>query len=204
MTARLPPERFRALFDPRGVLVAGVSTHPGKFGFVALHNILTQGFPGPVFATNRDGGEVLGVPLLTSPDDLPADAAVDLVVVCTPAVANPDLLRGCARRGITAAFVTSAGYGEADDAGRAAEADLVALADDLGILLAGPNGQGLVSTPARLCAQITAPNPPPGGIAIVSQSGNFVTSFENLARASGVGVSRAVSSGNAAGRRVNI
>ncbi len=198
MSPRLPPERFQALFDPRGVLVAGVSSHPGKFGFVALHNIVTQGFPGPVFGTNRDGGEVLGVPMLASPDDLPADAPIDLVVVCTPAAANPELLRACARRGITAAFVTSAGYGEAGAQGRADEADLVALADDLGILLAGPNGQGLVSTPARLCAQIVAPNPPPGTIGIVSQSGNFVSSFQNLARATGVGVSRAVSAGNAA------
>ena len=24
---------FRALFDPRGVVVAGASSHPGKFGF---------------------------------------------------------------------------------------------------------------------------------------------------------------------------
>jgi acyl-CoA synthetase (NDP forming) len=195
---RVAPERFGALFDPRGVLVAGVSNHPGKFGFVALHNILTQGFPGPVFGTNRDGGEILGLPMLASVDDLPADAAVDLVVVCTPAAANPELLRSCARRGIAAAFVTSAGYGEAGEAGRTAEAELVALADELGILLAGPNGQGLVSTPSRLCAQIVAPNPPAGTVAIVSQSGNFVSSFQNLARATGVGVSRAVSAGNAA------
>jgi acetyltransferase len=49
-----------------------------------------------------------------------------------------------------------------------------------------------------LCAQIVAPYPPPGAIGIVSQSGNFVSSFQNYARASGVGVSRAVSAGNAA------
>jgi acyl-CoA synthetase (NDP forming) len=198
MTPRLPPERFAALFDPRGVLVAGVSAHPGKFGFVALHNILTQGYAGEVYGTNLEGGDVLGLPMLRSPAELPADARVDLVFVCTPAGANPDLLRACAERGITAAFVTSAGYGEAGDAGRRAEADLVALADELGILLAGPNGQGLVSTPARLCAQIVAPYPPAGAIGIVSQSGNFVSSFQNLARATGVGVSRAVSAGNAA------
>jgi acyl-CoA synthetase (NDP forming) len=198
MTPRLPPERFAALFDPRGVLVAGVSAHPGKVGFVALHNILTQGYAGEVYGTNLEGGEVLGLPMLRSPAELPADARVDLVFVCTPAGANPDLLRACAERGITAAFVTSAGYGEAGDAGRRAEADLVALADELGILLAGPNGQGLVSTPARLCAQIVAPYPPAGAIGIVSQSGNFVSSFQNLARVTGVGVSRAVSAGNAA------
>jgi acyl-CoA synthetase (NDP forming) len=43
-----------------------------------------------------------------------------------------------------------------------------------------------------------APYPPSGRIGIVSQSGNLVSSFMNYARASGVGVSRAVSVGNAA------
>ena len=45
------PEDFRALFDPAGVVVAGASTHPGKFGFVCLHNILASGYAGRVFAT---------------------------------------------------------------------------------------------------------------------------------------------------------
>jgi acetyltransferase len=43
-----------------------------------------------------------------------------------------------------------------------------------------------------------APYPPEGRIGVASQSGNFVSSFLNLARASGVGISRAVSAGNAA------
>jgi acetyltransferase len=198
MKPRIAPERFRAMFEPRGVLVAGVSSHPAKFGFVALHNIVTQGYEGAVYGTNRDGGEVLGVPMLTSLEQLPGDAPIDLVFVCTPASANAELLRACAARGVGAAFLTSAGYGEAGPEGREAEAALVALADELGILLGGPNGQGVVSTPARLCAQIVAPYPPAGAIGIASQSGNFVSSFLNYARASGVGVSRAVSAGNAA------
>jgi acetyltransferase len=99
---------------------------------------------------------------------------------------------------VRAAFLTSAGYGEAGAEGVRAQQDLVALADELGILLAGPNGQGVVSTPVQLCAQIVAPYPPAGRIAIASQSGNFVSSFENWAVQTGVGVSRAVSAGNAA------
>jgi acetyltransferase len=190
-------ERFQALFEPRGVLVAGASTHPGKFGFVSLHNILACGYGGKVFATNREGSEVLGVRCVPEVSDLP-DGEIDLVFVCTPAAANPDLLRECAKKGITAAFVASAGYGEAGEEGLAAQADLVALADELGILLAGPNGQGVVSPPARLCAQIVGPFPPAGHIGIASQSGNFVSSFENYAELTGVGVSRAVSAGNAA------
>jgi acetyltransferase len=186
-----------ALFEPRGVIVAGASSHPGKFGFVALHNILAGGYAGVVGATNLEGTPVLGVDTVASVDELP-DAPWDLVFVCTPAGANPELLRACANRGVRAAFLTSAGYGVAGEEGRKAERDLVDLANELGVLVAGPNGQGVVSTPARLCAQIVAPNPPPGRIAIASQSGNFVSSFENWATQTGVGVSRAVSAGNAA------
>ena len=194
---RAPDAAFRALFEPRGVVVAGASTHPGKFGFVALHNILASGYPGEVAATNLDATPVLGIETVRSIDELP-DGPWDLAFVCTPAGANLDLLRACARRGIRAAFLTSAGYGEAGEAGMRAQAELTGLAGELGILLAGPNGQGIVSTPSRLCAQIVAPYPPPGRIGIASQSGNFVSSFENWAVQTGVGVSRAVSAGNAA------
>lgn len=190
-------DRFRHLFDPVGVIVAGVSTHPGKFGFVAAHNVLSHGYPHPVFMTNRDGADVLGSPTFTDVAAIPEGAA-DLVFVCTPAAANEAILRDCAAKGVKAAFVASAGYGEAGEEGRCAQEDLVRLCDELGILLAGPNGQGVISTPASLCAQIVAPYPPRGHIGIASQSGNFVSSFLNYAGATGVGVSRAVSAGNSA------
>jgi acyl-CoA synthetase (NDP forming) len=190
-------EQFRALFEPRGVLVTGASTHPGKFGFVSLHNLLANGYAGKVFGTNLKGENVLGVDTVADIESLP-DGEIDLVFVCTPAAANPDLLRACAAKGVKAAFLTSAGYGEAGDDGIRAQADLVLLADELGILLAGPNGQGVVSTPVNMCVQIVAPYPPSGTIGVASQSGNFVSSFLNHARATGVGISRAVSAGNAA------
>jgi acetyltransferase len=193
--------RFSALFDPKGVIVAGVSNHPAKFGFVTLHNILASGYQGRVFATNREGGNVLGIDLATSVRELPKGEA-DLVFVCTPASANLGLLRECAENGVRAAFLTSAGYGEAGEEGRRMEEELVALADELGILLCGPNGQGVVSTPSKLCAQIVAPYPPEGRIGIASQSGNFVSSFMNFAVQTGVGVSRSVSAGNAAATTV--
>ena len=190
-------EQFLALFEPKGVLVTGASTHPGKFGFVSLHNILASGYKGGVFGTNLQGEQVLGIQTVADIDALPS-GEIDLVFVCTPASANPDLLRACARKGIKAAFLTSAGYGEAGEEGKKLEEELIALADELGILLAGPNGQGVVSTPVNLCAQIVAPYPPAGAIGVASQSGNFVSSFMNYARQSGVGISRAVSAGNAA------
>jgi acetyltransferase len=188
---------LRPLFHPRGVLVAGVSSHPGKFGFVAFHNLLRFGFEGEVFALNRDGSEVLGHQTIRDVAEMPEGAA-DLVFVCTPQAANEELLRACAARGIRAAFIASGGYGEAGEKGRAHERALVELAESLGMVVAGPNGQGVISTPRSMCAQIVAPYPPPGSISVASQSGNLVSSFLNYAVLTGVGVSKAISAGNAA------
>jgi len=193
----ISPGHFQALFDPRGIVVAGASTHPGKFGFVALHNILSCGYKGEVFATNRERAEVLGRPTVADLTEIPHGEA-DLVFICTPAASNPEVLRQAASVGIKAAFIASAGYGESGEAGLELQLELVELANELDMVIVGPNGQGLVSTPSSLCAQIVAPYPPSGSIGIASQSGNFVSSFMNLSRQSGVGISRAISVGNAA------
>lgn len=196
---RLIPRRehYEAFFDPTGVVVAGASTHPGKFGFVSMHNMQASGYEGALNATNLSGESVLGIDTVKSLKDLDVGAA-DLLFVCTPKAANIELLRDAAAIGVKAAFLTTAGYGESDEQGKADEDELVALCNELDIMLVGPNGQGVVSTPAKLCAQIVAPYPPSGSIGIASQSGNFVSSFMNWSVATGVGVSRAVSAGNAA------
>jgi acyl-CoA synthetase (NDP forming) len=190
-------ERFRPLFYPRGVVISGVSAHPGKWGFLFLHHLLRFGYEGKVFPINREGIEVLGRATFRSVEDIPTGEA-DLLIVCTPTAINVELVRSAARKGVRAAFVAAAGYGEAGEEGRRLEAELVAAADETGILLAGPNGQGLVSTGARLCAQMVAPYPPPGRISVASQSGNLVSSFCHYASMTGVGVSKAISCGNSA------
>ena len=191
------PQHYQALFEPRGVVVAGAATHPGKFGFSAFHNIRANGYAGALFGTNLEAEPVLGEATYRDLRSVP-DADIDLLVLCVPGRASEALLRQAAERGVRAAFSAAAGYAEAGDEGRRAQDELVALADELDLLLVGPNGQGLISTPARLCAQIVAPYPPTGSIGIASQSGGLVSAFGNWARLSGVGVSRAVSAGNSA------
>ncbi len=189
---------FEALFEPRAVVVAGAASHPGKFGFVAYHNLKAAGFAGALYGTNLSGEVVLGDPTFASIADLPGDATVDLVFSCVPGAATAAVLREAAARGARAAYLAGAGFAEAGAEGAAAQADLVDLADELGLLLVGPNGQGLVSPPASLCAQIVAPMPPRGVIGIASQSGGFLSSFSNYSRRCAIGISRGVSVGNCA------
>jgi acetyltransferase len=197
MTSFVPNSKhFAALFNPRAIVVIGASSHPGKFGFVSLHNALANQFAGGVYATNLQRENILGVQTVSDLSELPV-GEIDLAFFCTPASSNEQLLKQCAQLGISSAFIASAGYRESGESGEVAEASLLALANSLGMLIAGPNGQGVVSTPASLCLQIVAPYPPQGGISVASQSGNFVSSFLNYSRQSGVGIARAISAGNA-------
>ena len=189
-------KHFAALFNPRAIVVIGASSHPGKFGFVSLHNALANQFAGGVYATNLQRENILGVQTVSDLSELPV-GEIDLAFFCTPASSNEQLLKQCAQLGISSAFIASAGYRESGESGEVAEASLLSLANSLGMLIAGPNGQGVVSTPASLCLQIVAPYPPQGGISVASQSGNFVSSFLNYSRQSGVGIARAISAGNA-------
>ena len=107
MTRDLTP-----LFEPRGIIITGVSNHPGKFGFVALHNLLTAGYRGEIFAIGREPGEVLGRNVLGSIDEVPLGSA-DMVFICTPPPLNEGLLRSAAAKGAKAAFIAAAGYREA-------------------------------------------------------------------------------------------
>ena len=153
-------------------------------------------FAGGVYATNLQRENILGVQTVADLSELPV-GEIDLAFFCTPASSNEALLKQCAELGIKSAFIASAGYRESGEAGELAEASLLRLANSLGMLIAGPNGQGVVSTPSSLCLQIVAPYPPPGGISVASQSGNFVSSFLNYSQQSGVGIARAISAGNA-------
>jgi acyl-CoA synthetase (NDP forming) len=190
-------DRFRPLFYPRGIVIPGVSSHPGKFGFAALHNLLCHGFDGELFPVHREGATVLDRPSCREIREIEAGRA-DLAFICTPAAANLEVLHACAAVGVRAAFVVSGGYAEAGAEGAVAETELVRVARDLNVLLAGPNGQGLISTAVNMCAQIVPPYPPPGRISAVSQSGNILSSFMNYGQLTGVGFSKGISAGNSA------
>ena len=185
------------LFNPKGIAVIGASTHPGKFGFVALHNILAAGFDGNIFATNPMTPEILGVQTLESVKSIPANS-IDVAMICLGPEQTIAVLPELAEKGVKAGFVVSGGFRESGFEGIELEKELVEVANSLEITIAGPNGQGFVSTPANLCSQIVSPYPPLGNISIASQSGNILSAMLNQARARNIGIARAISIGNQA------
>src|SRR5215831_13444550 len=91
-----------ALFAPRSVAIAGVSTRERNLGAIVLRNLREGGFAGPVWGVNRQAGAVEGTPVFAAVADLPE--VPDLAILCTPAAAVPQLVQEFARKGTRAAI----------------------------------------------------------------------------------------------------
>lgn len=184
-------------FAPRGILLVGASNDPNKLGYVLARNLVQCNYQGSLHFVNPKGGNLLGRPVHTSILQVPEPA--DLAILLIPALAVPQALRDCGRRGLNAAIIGSGGFRETGPAGAALEEECLNLAKKYNIRLMGPNCIGLMDTHLPLDATFLPPPPPfPGDVAFISQSGAICASVIDWARGRGFGLSRLVSLGNQA------
>jgi acyl-CoA synthetase (NDP forming)/GNAT superfamily N-acetyltransferase len=170
---------LRHLLRPDSVAVIGASRRRGSAGREILHNIVTGGFTGPVYAVNPHGQSMEGVHCLPSVADLPEH--VDLAVIAVPAPAVPGVAAECGRRGVRSLVVITSGLG-------AAGADLLAVCRRHGMRLVGPNCFGIAVPGLGLDATFGAGQPRAGVAGVVVQSGGVGVSFlEHLSRLVGAG-----------------
>lgn len=185
------------LFAPRAVTVVGASGDPLKWGGSLLRNLVGGAFAGRIYPVNGRGGTVSDLPAFVSIAELPE--APDLALVAVGASLVNGVIEQCGERGIPIALVVAAGFSEAGEAGAAAEAKLVKTARDSGVTLIGPNCMGLLSTHSRLHAVgFLELQPQPGGLSIISQSGNIGVQLVTRAERRGVGIDKYVTVGNQA------
>lgn len=188
---------LEALFAPRSVAILGASRDPAKLGFRLLKNVKDGGFPGALYPVNPAGEPILGLPTVPVVEALPE--GIDLALVSLPAAAVPAAVKALAMRRTRAAIVLSSGFGEVDEEGRSAQAELLASARAAGLRLVGPNCMGVYSAPAGLNGTYFWDLPRrPGGIGIVSQSGAYAGLIFRHLGSRDLGVARCLSIGNQA------
>jgi acyl-CoA synthetase (NDP forming) len=189
---------LRPLLAPATVAVVGGGREPGGIGHEVLRALVEYSFTGRIYAVNPQAHAVAGVasyPTLTAVPEV-----VDLAVIAVPAAAVPGVMADAGAAGVRATVVVSAGFIEAGAGGRATQAELVRRARAHGIRLVGPNCLGILNTDpsVRLAATFAPILPPPGGLAVASQSGAVgIAALDHAAR-TGPGVSSFVSLGNKA------
>ncbi|MFN2143074.1 MAG: acetate--CoA ligase family protein [Candidatus Promineifilaceae bacterium] len=182
-------------FEPRGVVVIGVSTDPAKLGYGIAQNLMTGGYPGAIHFVNPRGGRLFDRPLHTDVGAVPDP--VDLAVILIPPGAVPAALEACGARGIRAAIIASGGFRETGPVGAALEEACLAAARRHDMRLIGPNCIGLLDTHLPLDTTFLPPPPPPkGDIAFISHSGAICAAIIDWSRGQGFGFSRLASLGN--------
>jgi acyl-CoA synthetase (NDP forming) len=179
---------------PRSVAVIGASTALHKTGGRRWRSLVEAGFAGPLYPIHPSADEILGRRAYRSITEVPGP--VDLAVVLVRPELVPQIVGDCVASGVPAVVVITAGFGESGHAGKRVEEDMVRAARAGGTRLLGPNCAGVFSGPGRV--NVLGWNPPPGPVALISQSGNMALSFAQLAREKGLGFSRIVTIGNAA------
>jgi acyl-CoA synthetase (NDP forming)/GNAT superfamily N-acetyltransferase len=195
---RAEAESVRRLLEPRSVAVIGAGRDPSGVGHAVLRNVLDHGFAGPVYAVNPAADEVAGVRAVNDVNDI--DGPVDLAIVVVPATQVPAVVEDCGRKGVAAVIVISAGFAEASREGAALSAAALRAARRFGTRLLGPNCLGVINTDpdVRLHATFATPNPRPGPVALLSESGTIGGVILDRVGEAGLGASSFAAIGNRA------
>lgn len=189
---------LKLFFEPRAVAVIGASRKRGTIGGEIFHNLLSYGFNGPVYPVNPTATSIENIKAYPSIETLPGP--VDLAVIVVPAAKVVEVASECARKGVKAVVVISAGFSETGEEGKRRQAELLNVCRSAGMRLIGPNCMGIVNTePAVLLDATFAPGVPPRGrVGFSSQSGALGLAIMEFANSSGLGISTFVSVGNKA------
>ncbi|MFQ5550581.1 MAG: acetate--CoA ligase family protein, partial [Gemmatimonadales bacterium] len=181
------------LLRPASVAVVGASADPTKRGHQAVRALKNSGYSGEVFPVHPAGGELLGLPVYPSVSELPR--IPDLALIAVVAERVPAAIQACGQAGIGGAVVLGVGFRESGDRGAALEREVVKTARGTGMRVIGPNTSGLLNPHIGLnLVGVSAVTP--GGLAILSQSGNIGLDLMTAMATSGVSLSLYVGVGN--------
>ena len=179
---------LRHVFQPASVAVVGASRRMGTVGRAILHNIVSAGYQGRVYAVNPHAAHMEAVTCVPSITALPEP--VDLAIIAVPEAAVSTVADECGRRGIKALVVITAGLDTPQGA------DLLAICRRYGMRLVGPNCFGIAVPSIGLDATFAARHPEPGTAGLVMQSGGLGSALADRLSRLGIGVSSFASIGN--------
>ncbi|MEU0806093.1 acetate--CoA ligase family protein [Streptomyces sp. NPDC005970] len=180
------------LMQPRSVAVIGASNEQGKIGNSVMRNLIDGGFPGEIHPVNPKSDDILGRKAYKSVTDVPGE--VDVAVFAIPAKFVPAALEEVGRKGIPNAVLIPSGFAETGE--HELQERIVAIAEEHGTRLLGPNIYGYYSTWQDLCATFCTPYDVKGPVALTSQSGGIGMAILGFARTTRTGVSAIVGLGN--------
>ena len=188
----MKPHYLSPFFAPQSIAIVGASNHSDSVGGQILSNLLASGYRGALYPVNLHDAQVQGLRAYPRLADI--GAAVDLVMLATPAAGIPDLVDQCGVLGLHSIIVFSTGFSESGPAGAQLEAAMLERARQHRIRILGPNCLGVM----RPAIGLALPFVKAGGTALVSQSTALTSGILDWASGNEIGFSTVVSVGNSA------
>jgi acyl-CoA synthetase (NDP forming) len=183
-----------SFFHQTSVAIAGASTSY-NIGHAFVSCMLDSGFKGKIYPINPSGGEILGLKVYQSIDEVPG--TIDYVISCIPARSTPQLVKDSAAKGAKIVTFFTAGYSESGRReGSELEEELLRVARASGVRLLGPNCLGLYCPEIGLSFACDFPKEK-GNVGFISQSGGNSIYLIRAAGQRGIRFSKAISYGNA-------
>jgi acyl-CoA synthetase (NDP forming) len=164
----------RDVMESKSIAVFGASRDPLKPGAMLIKQLVKTGFKGPIAGINPRGGEFLGIKLYSTLEEVPF--GIDLAAIIIPPGAVPGALRDCARKGVKGVVISSEGFAESGEEGKAIQEEIRSILRSANIRGFGPNTLGLVNTETGLFTSYFANKRTmiPGTVGLAAQSGIFV------------------------------
>lgn len=181
-------------FEPRGVAIIGARSTPG-FGYGIPIVLQVRGWGDRTFLVNPRGGELHGMKVYRSLDEV--DGQVDLAIIIVPAPSVPQVMRDVGRKGIRHAIVESAGFAETGPEGALLQEAALEAAREYGIRVIGPNCVGVVNSSNEFSTvEVIEEAMEQGSTAIIAQSGVFGAVMLDMLHEFWLHISKAVTLGN--------
>jgi len=188
-------DRLRNFFEPRSVVLVGAAERTMYTQCTIQNNEHFKG--AKLHLVNRRGVSVMGRPAATSCVAL--QESIDTAFVQVPASAAFDAIEDAYAAGIRNVVLLSSGFAEADAAGRAEQERIVARANELDMMLLGPNHVGFLNLVQNTSVlALPAPGPAVGPLAVVSQSGGIGLQIARFGERQGISTSHIITLGNEA------
>ncbi|MCK4498319.1 bifunctional acetate--CoA ligase family protein/GNAT family N-acetyltransferase, partial [Candidatus Bathyarchaeota archaeon] len=187
-------EKLDRVFNPRRIAVVGASDRDNSVGAKLLKNLIGVGYKGAVYPVNPFRPIVQGVTAYPAVEKIPR--RVDLAIVATPAHTVPQIIEECGKAGILRIIIISAGFREVGEEGEDLEKQIMALKEEYGMRIIGPNSLGVMRPEVKLNATFANIAPTQGKIAFISQSAALCSSVLDWASEAHVGFSAIVSVGS--------
>lgn len=201
---------MKSFFDPKCIVVAGVSTDPDKLGSIIFENLLNNRQKGllgaSVYPLNPAHASIRGSKAYPSIGSLPV--VPELLIVAVPESQTEALVAEAAEAGVKATIIVTSGYAEIGN--KDVEERIASIAEESGMRVIGPNTIGVVDTRSGVDSLFLRPTkelpdgrrvasllrPLRGSIVVITQSGHLGQAIVEELAANEIGIRALVGTGN--------